>query len=377
MTKIFITIPWFLPAFRAGGPIQTIANLVKEFQEEIEYFIFCGDTDLNGVELENITTGKWIPYNEHTRIWYSGPAKVSANMVKQVEIINPDVLYIVGMFSWHFNTVPLLFCKAPKKILSPRGMLHPGALSQKKWKKKIYLQIFKLLEYHYKVIFHATDEDEKNYINKYFGKVANILIAGNFPNKIPALPVSEKITGNLKLISIALISPMKNILLVLQSLEKVKASIQYSIYGPVKDEDYWENCLSQIKKLPENISIIIHKEIEPQRVTEVLSDAHVFILPSKSENFGHAIYEALSAGRPIITSKNTPWNQLQESGAGINVSIENDNELAEAIDFFALMNEETFSQWHLGAVAYAIKAINVEKIKLEYKKIFFDETQMT
>lgn len=377
MTKIFITIPWFLPAFRAGGPIQTIANLIKEFHEEVEYFIFCGDTDLNGVELENITTEKWIPYNAHTHIWYSGPGKVSANIVKQAEIIKPDVLYVVGMFSWHFNTVPLLFCKAPKKILSPRGMLHPGALSQKKWKKKIYLQIFKLLEFHYKVIFHATDEDEEKYINKYFGKVANIFSAGNFPNKIPAIPFPEKKTGNLKLISIALISPMKNILLVLQALEKVEASIQYSIYGPVKDEDYWGNCLSQIKRLPENISVIIHKEIEPQRVTEVLSGAHVFILPSKSENFGHAIYEALSAGRPVITSKNTPWNQLRDSGAGINVSIENDNELAEAIDFFALMNEETFSRWHLGAIVYAERAIDVEKIKLEYKKMFFDELQIS
>ena len=54
MTKIFITIPWFLPAFRAGGPIQSIANLVKEFNEDVEYFIFCGDTDLNGA-----ATGKY------------------------------------------------------------------------------------------------------------------------------------------------------------------------------------------------------------------------------------------------------------------------------------------------------------------------------
>lgn len=46
MTKTFITIPWFLPAFRAGGPVQSIANLVEECHEEVEYFIFCGDVDL-------------------------------------------------------------------------------------------------------------------------------------------------------------------------------------------------------------------------------------------------------------------------------------------------------------------------------------------
>jgi len=318
MTKIFITIPWFLPAFRAGGPVQSIANLVKEFNEEVEYFIFCGDTDLNGAELENITTGEWVRYNDHAWVWYSEPVKISDTMVKQVEIIKPGILYIIGIFSWHFNIVPLLFCKAPKKILSTRGMLHPGALSQKKWKKKIYLQLFKLLEYHHKVLFHATDEEEHKYIRKYFGEAATIFTAGNFPNKMTVLPVAPKEPGFLKLTSIALISPMKNILVVLQALEKLEANIQYDIYGPVKDKEYWERCKEKMKILRSNIRVNYHKEIEPQRVKEVLLDTHVFILPSKSENFGHAIYEALSAGRPVITSRNTPWNQLRESGAGIN-----------------------------------------------------------
>ena len=68
---------------------------------------------------------------------------------------------------------------------------------------------------------------------------------------------------------------------------------------------------------------------------EVLQAAQVFILPSKSGNFGHAIYEALSGGRPVITSHHTPCNELQESKAGINVSIDYSIEMSEAIHFFA------------------------------------------
>jgi glycosyltransferase involved in cell wall biosynthesis len=347
-----------------------VANLVKELHEEVTFFIFCGDTDLNGAELENITKGKWVPYNEHTKVWYSQAGNVSDSMVKQVEILKPDILYIIGMFSWHFNMVPLLFCKGPKKILSARGMLHPGALSQKRWKKRIYLQCFKLLEYHYKVLFHATDEEENKYIKNYFGEAATVCTAGNFPNKIGALPWAEKENGCLKLVSIAVVSPMKNILSVLEALEKVKGNIQYNVYGPVKDEDYRDACKQQIKKLPANISVVLHKEIEPLRVKEVLQEAHVFVLPSKSENFGHAIYEALSAGRPVITSHFTPWNHLQELRAGINVSLDDDKELSDAIDTFSFMDEETFSQWHHGAVAYAEKAVDVGKIRNEYERMF-------
>ena len=367
--KIFITIPWFLPAFRAGGPIQSVANLVKEFNEDVEYFIFCGDIDLNGAALENIEVNAWVRFNDHTYVWYNGPERISDTLVKQVEDLKPDILFIIGLFSWHYNMVPMIFCKGPIKILSTRGMLHPGALSQKKWKKKAYLQLFKLLEYHYKVSFHATDEEEANYIKRYFGEPAKVFVAGNFPKKVGLLQPLPKEPGTLKLLTIALISPMKNILWVLQALEKVVGNIQYDIYGPVKDAEYWDQCEEQGGNLPENIKVIYHREIEPEKIKDALADAHVFVLPSKSENFGHAIYEALSAGRPVITSNNTPWNHLKEADAGINVFNEDTEELANAINFFAEMNFDEMERWSRGAFDYAEKAVDVEGIREQYRVI--------
>jgi glycosyltransferase involved in cell wall biosynthesis len=368
--KIFITIPWFVPAFRAGGPVQSVANLVKEFQQGVEYFVFTSDTDLNGAELEGIQTNEWVRYNDHTEVWYAGPEKVSDTLVKQVELLKPDIIFIIGLFSWHFNMVPMMFCKGTRKILSTRGMLHPGGLSQKKWKKKIYLQLFKLLEYHYKVDFHATDEEEADYIRKYFEESTRVFVAGNFPNKMGLLRLADKEPGKLKLISIGIISPMKNILLVLQGLEKVTGRVQYDIYGPVKDEEYWDLCKEQIKRLPENIQVTFHKEIDPVRVKEVFGKAHVFILPSKSENFGHAIYEALSAGRPVITSHNTPWNGLRESKAGVNVSTDFTIELSEAIHFFAGMDFGEMEEWSKGACEYAGRRVDLEEIRNGYGKMF-------
>lgn len=370
MTKIFITIPWFLPAFRAGGPVQSIANLIKEYKDGVEYFIFCGDTDVNGAALDNIHKGEWLPFNEHTHVWYAAPEKISDNLVRQVGKIKPDILYIVGMFSWHYNIVPLLYGKVPKKILSSRGMLHPGALSQKKLKKKIYLQLFKLLEYHHKVVFHATDAEEARFICNYFGESANVCTAGNFPNKMSALPMPDKKPGELKLASIALVSPMKNILLVLEALEKVEASIQYNIFGAVKDEDYWDECKRRMRILPGHIKVVFHKEIEPHEVKEALGQTHIFILPSKSENFGHALYEALSAGRPVITSHHTPWNHLQAASAGMNVSLDGTDELTAAINTFAAMDSAALALWHQSAITYAAQAVDVDELRAEYERMF-------
>ena len=141
--------------------MQSVANLVKEYTEGVEYYIFCGDTDLNGAALENIKINEWVNFNDHTKVWYSGPDKISDSLVKEVTTLKPDIIYAVGIFSWHFNLVPIIFCKGPKKIISARGMLHPGALSQKKWKKKIFLKLFKLFEYDHKVVFHATKSTRK------------------------------------------------------------------------------------------------------------------------------------------------------------------------------------------------------------------------
>ena len=53
--SIFICIPWFHPAFRAGGPVQSIANMVHEMNRDIDFYIFCANTDLNNTTLKFAT----------------------------------------------------------------------------------------------------------------------------------------------------------------------------------------------------------------------------------------------------------------------------------------------------------------------------------
>jgi glycosyltransferase involved in cell wall biosynthesis len=371
LKTIIICIPWFHPAYKAGGPIQSIANMVEQFHEKISYKIFCSNTDLDGTVL-NVPVNNWVKYNENTQVWYTSQNKQSiAVLKKQIKNSNADIIFIIGIYSWYFNLAPLLLCKVSRKIVSVRGMLHPGALSQKSLKKTIYLFFGKLAGLHKKCSFHASTEEEKKFIENVFGKEVNVFVAQNFPRIIQQQTSSEKLSGYLQLISIALISPMKNHLLVLEALMACESNITYNIYGPVKDHAYWNICLEQIKKLPKNVIVKYYGDIPPQEVEIALSENHVFILPSKSENFGHAIYEALTAGKPVITSNNTPWNNLKASKAGINIEQNNPDELVNAINYFASMDQNEFEQWSNGANKYAANSINVDDIKQQYHKMFF------
>ncbi len=367
---VFISIPWFLPAFKAGGPIQSIANLVDNFSEDIEYRIFCGDTDLNNEPLQNIITDKWVSYNNYTKVWYASNKNIPQVIKYQVKVIKPDVLFMIGIFSWNFNIIPLLFCHTNKKILSVRGMLHAGALSQKKWKKRIFLQLFKAMGIGSKTIFHATDSTEEIFIKKEFGQQTKVFVAGNFPKIIKNSSPVFKELGYLNLVTVALISPMKNHLLILESLANCTANINYHIYGPIKDVEYWKLCKTKIALLPQNINVAYHGEIAPANIGIALAQSHVFIMPSKSENFGHAIYEAFSAGKPVITSNNTPWNELKESMAGINVDTTKES-LTDAINFFSEMNNQSYLQYVNGAAVYAANKIDKEALTKTYQNMFF------
>lgn len=364
MPSICLLVDWFLPAYKAGGPIQSLANLVAQQEEGVTYNIICSNKDLDRTTI-NVTPNQWLPYNRWTKVWYASGG-VNRRLLRE----KVDVLFINGIYSWNYTLKPILFSNAARKIVSVRGMLHPGALSQKSSKKKLYLWIWKLLGLHKKVAFHASTNEEKTYIQTAFGKTVNVYVAANFPRVFQKQNIPEKRQGELKIVSIALISPMKNILLVLQALRTITAVIHYHIYGPVKDEMYWQQCKQVINSLPANIKVTYHGDLHPTKVEDALQKSHVFILPSKSENFGHAICEAMTAGKPVITSHYTPWRNLQMAKAGCNVSIKNEQELTKAIGLFAAMTETELRLWSDGANAYAQATINTEEIRAQYRNMF-------
>ena len=372
--NVSIIYDYFTPAFRAGGPTQSLYNLVTSLRNAIAEAggalkVICTDEDLGGVKL-HVPADEWTALstgpNTCVEVWYA-----SANGEGRIErLINQnDVLFINSIFSHHFNYASLIKSRARRKIISPRGMLDPGSLSQKPWKKQIYLAYLKLKGIDRLCEWHATTEQEKHNIQKVFGTKAKVWVVPNFPRVIEFQP-THKETGRLALVTIALVSPMKNHLLILQALHRVTSEVSWDIYGPIKDQAYWKACEQLIKNLPGNITVTYHGDVPPLSVPAALAKGQVAILPSKSENFGHSIYEAFTAGKPVITSMNTPWNELKGKKAGINVGIANEESLKEAIEVFANMQDSEFQVWAKSARELAIKAVDIESIKQGYLAMF-------
>ena len=370
MKRILITYNHFLPAFKAGGPIQSIANLIRNIHGEFEIYVITSNTDLGNIEPLNIISNSWQDFeNGKAKVLYLSKNNAKAFYIKKIiQELNPNRIFVNGIYSIPFAIAPAFFFPQ-KTIMHVRGMLHPGALAQKPLKKKLFLLGIKLLGLQEKITFCVSDTLEKEYTRAIFGKNTNIRVAQNFPTTFEAIAPIKKEIGELKLVSIALISAMKNHALVLDSLALVKGKINWDIYGPIKDPAYWEKCKQLMAKLPSNITVVYKGEINPDQVYETLVNYHFFILPSQSENFGHALYEAMIGGKPVITSNYTPWNYLEENNSGYNVDLTIQS-LEIAIEKATFLNQITYDNKVLAVRTYAEKAINKKEIKNENLNLF-------
>lgn len=367
--NVMISIPWFSPGFKAGGPVQSLRNLVSHPWKDLSFRISTSSHDLGeSLPLSGVTVDDWVDFNQHTQVFYGSPDFSLGQRMRVWRTTVDSVTFIVGIYSFRHTLIPLLFTRSARIILSARGMLHPPALRQKAWKKKVYLALLRPLLRWRNVEFHATDEEEKQHICRFMGIHARTWVASNLPQSFRPVSPPKK-AGALVLITVALIGPMKNHLQVLEALRDCPDSIEYLIVGPVYFPAYWKACLAVIQSLPPNIRVTYAGAIPPDQLSEWYDKAHVFICPSKSENFGHAFYEALSAGKPVITSHTTPWNNLFHEGIGLNVEVQPAS-IAEAILHFSGMDSTAFDLWHRRAAAYARQPRFTERPVREHMAMF-------
>src|SRR5208283_1031370 len=157
-------------------------------------------------------------------------------------------------------------------------------------------------------------------IRNVFGDAVQVRVAlpisqvGQCPPGPPAngaVTAPRKAPGSLRLISLSRVSPKKNLLGALGMLRGVTGEVEFDIYGPAEDPDYWTKCAAAIHALPRNIRVRMHPAVNHFEVARLFSQYHLFYCPTLGENYGHVISEALAAGCPALISDRTPWRGLE------------------------------------------------------------------
>ena len=322
--KVLIFIDWFLPGYKAGGPVRSMANMVEYLGDRYDFYIVTRNTDYTEiVPYVGITANQWIDFSPTLKVFYCSVEYLNLSSYRAlIKSEKFDVFYINGIYSWKYSILPLIALRkfAGKKIVAPRGMLAQSAINVKGGKKRLFLNLVKWLSLYKGVTFHATNEREKEDVKREIRRRSRVVIADNLPKKkMPVKRSLPKKKEELKLLSLARISPEKNTLYALKCLKQLdefEGEITLDLYGQIYNQSYWEQCKTVISMLPQNITVTYKGIVDAEKVGVTIQDYHLMFLPSRGENFGHVILESFMAGRPVLISDQTPWRDLAREQCG-------------------------------------------------------------
>lgn len=370
--NILITIDWFLPGTNAGGPVRSIANLVDRLKEFNFYILTTNKDYCSDQPYENIVSDQWIERSENVKVYYFSEAQLSKKNVAAVMLgVDCKVIYINGIYSKFFSRIPLKIAKKNnlEAIVATRGMLSPHAINVKQLKKKTFLKVQNTLKKYKKIHFHVTNEQEQKDVEKAIRKFNRISAIPNLPRVIneESFKIIEKGKGKLKLISLGRIAEEKGTTVSLNALKQIKGNIELDLFGTIYNQDYWKKCMSIIGELPNTIKVNYCGELNADEVHVKLQEYHFLLLPSKGENYGHAIVESFISGRPVIISKNTPWKALEKEKVGFDVE---ESALSTAIQKAIDMDQSEFNEWSKSAHKKGTHIANDSTVIEKYKQLF-------
>jgi len=207
------------------------------------------------------------------------------------------------------------------RAVSPRGMLEPWAFAHRRARKLLAWALYEERNLRSSQLLHATSPEECEAIRD---KLPTSAIAV-LPNGVDGMrdagdaPPFERLfpqtTGYRKLLFLSRIHRKKGLDLLLpawKELEQYHPDWLLVIAGDDMDGELRRlrrDCASSER-------ILVTGPLYGEGKTSALRDCEAFVLPSRSENFGHSIAEALAAGKPTITTTATPWREIASKDAG-------------------------------------------------------------
>jgi len=263
-------------------------------------------------------------------------------------------------------------------------------------RKALYIRFVKMLRAQEGVIWHASSDYEASDITRLWSTDSDIRIAPPLQESdttaVTALrgPLhvisSAKMTmaergteatrfskeaGRLDIVFLSRVSRMKNLDGALAMLTGLRGTVKFDIYGPAEDREYWAECSVLIDLLPQNVSVHYHGQIPHDGVRDILCQHHLLFLPTRGESYGHVIAEALSAGRPVLVSDQTPWRNLESYGAGWALPLDQSDRFQAVLQRCIDMNDTAFVALCAAAKKHISERFNPDQVLQQNRELFF------
>jgi len=172
---ILILLGSYLPAYKAGGPIRSIENLVAAVGEEFHFRVVTSDRDLGDkFPFPGIVANRWVRVGRADVMYLRPGLPGFLGMYALLRSVDRNtVLYLNSFFSRRFSMLAILMlrlklCRIRRLVLAPRGEFSLGALQLKPTRKRVYIRISQWFGLYQGLIWHASSEFEATDIRRQF-----------------------------------------------------------------------------------------------------------------------------------------------------------------------------------------------------------------
>ena len=338
--RVLHVTPYFAPAFRYGGPPQSILGLCRGLRSagvdvEVLTTTANGEREISSdIVRRGVYEGVPVRYLQRSfpRRYFN--ALGLSDALRQT-LPRVDLVHVHGLWSFPVWAAVRESRRAGVPfVVSPRGMLDGGSLGHHRLRKKLgywarerkYLQRAALL--------HATSvSEEENLERLSLGPEIVRVPNGVSPPASASVGRFREKLGLAKndglVLFLGRLHPMKRLDLLVSAVDKVRAEepgARLVLAGPEDGLDAQE----LIGRAFDARTVSWIGEATPDEKWALLSEADVLVSCSDSESFGMSVVEAMAMGTPVVTTQTCPWEDVQKAGAGFWV-FQRTQDIADAI----------------------------------------------
>lgn len=291
----------------------------------------------------------------------------------------PDIYHLHG--AWH-RSIWYAYKEAKRRgvpiVLELMGSFSEYELGRKTWRKRVARAWFQNEIIDGVSCLHTNSEKEALQLRRLgFDQPIAVIPVGvrlerpeSFASETTAVP--REWNGSPWVLFLGRLHPTKGIEPLLQAWQKIGQKYEkwkLLICG-TGDPAYTQKLREMVGQLGIGNRCHFSGLVSETEKRALYVAARYFILPSFQENFGNTVAEALSFGTPAITTKATPWTELESLECGWTCN-PNEDDLVAALstaieappDFYAKMRRNATA---LAATRYSLEITN-DGIERVYK----------
>lgn len=204
-------------------------------------------------------------------------------------------------------------------VVSTRGMLARWALRYRPSRKKVAWRLYQRRDLVGADHLLATSEAEQEDVLALLPG-CDVMVIPNGCAEPPETPSATTLLPHDRLVRWALVlgrlHPVKGLEELIEAWAKSRPpGWNLALAGP--DENGYRKTLeASIGRLELTNRVFLLGEVDDAQKWSLFDHCELLVAPSRTENFGMSIAEALSCGTPVITTTGTPWEDLETYDCG-------------------------------------------------------------